>query len=546
MQKQISKEIYNKLDRAKNIASLYPDKAIDMCREVCEFANSEDLKLELAYAYLNIAFANRIKSDTAAMLENAYAALSIFEIKNDFIGQARAFNLIGVSYFYSSMYDEALKFFLDGKDLLEVYKEDNILTSILNNIGEIYRETELYDKAIEYYDAAIEIASKNENFINHAVILGNIGEIHFTENNFKKALEVYQQSYNMLLKTSEMVSLGDAENRIGKVYFQMKEFENAEEYYIKAFKRLNDLDNKYYRIDVLINIGKLNEVKSIGRTLHFYERAMGFAESIGSKKKLCNIYEIISQYHETQGDYKNSLLYYKKYFNISEELVNLNLKSKLEILNIDLKNIKDMNKFDNIRIRLEKEIDRQKNEIDNISKSNKILEKKAYEDELTGVANRRSVNIYLESLLNEISLDQEKVVLFMMDIDKFKGYNDYWGHAEGDICLKKIAGCIKAIQQSNGDMFGRYGGEEFIYISTSSDYNKSLELGNLIRREVEKIGLYYIEEGERKPTTISIGGVIGDIMEFTSIREIMELADRELYRAKDMGRNMTILKDLDK
>lgn len=83
-----------------------------------------------------------------------------------------------------------------------------------------------------------------------------------------------------------------------------------------------------------------------------------------------------------------------------------------------------------------------------------------------------------------MSSKEEQIVLFMIDIDNFKKYNDYWGHSQGDICLRKISDSIKKIQNNRGDIFGRYGGEEFIYISTFLSYGDALELGNLIRTEV--------------------------------------------------------------
>ena len=80
--------------------------------------------------------------------------------------------------------------------------------------------------------------------------------------------------------------LGDAENKIGKIYFQMEDFVSAKRYYLRAFKRLRRIDNRYYSIDVLINLAELYEMKSIAGTLSLYEKAIYYAESMGAKKKL--------------------------------------------------------------------------------------------------------------------------------------------------------------------------------------------------------------------------------------------------------------------
>ena len=145
-------------------------------------------------------------------------------------------------------------------------------------------------------------------------------------------------------------------------------------------------------------------------------------------------------------------------------------------------------------------------------------------------------------MIENMFLNKEPLVLFMIDIDYFKKYNDCWGHSQGDMCLIKISEAIKRIQIDRNDTFGRYGGEEFLYISKNISYEKALKLGNLIRTEIEKMGLYYLDNGEKRTVTISLGGVRG--ANFKSLSDIMELADGQLYKAKSMGRNITLLKEI--
>lgn len=544
MNKTISEEIYNKLHHAETIASVNPDKSLEISEEAYALAKANNLALEEGYALIGMALACRVKSDRSSMLDYSFRALSIFEAKEHIAGQVKALNLIGIAYFYSSIYEEALRYFLKVEDLLEFNKDEFLLSRVLNNIGEVYRESGIYDKAMEYYEKAIDIVAKNNFSLNHAAILSNMGKIYFDKGEFETALKVYNKSYDIIVDSKDMVNLGEIENRIGMVYFKIGDFKKAEEYYSRSFERLEDIHNKYYVIDVLINIAQLHLVKESRKTLNFYEKAMEFADAVEAKRKLCQIYRLISEYYENQGDYINALKYYKNYYNLNEQVMSSNLSNKLEILNIELKNIQIIGEFEQIKIRLENEVAIQKNELEKIKLANKMLEKKAYEDELTGIPNRRSINTYLKKILDEMSLKEDQIVLFMIDIDNFKKYNDYWGHSQGDICLRKITDSIKKIQNSRDDIFGRYGGEEFVYISTYLSYGDALELGNLIRTEVERIGLYYIDKGEHKNVTISVGGAIGSSSDFKSIANIMEFADKELYRAKEMGRNMTFLRDI--
>lgn len=542
MQTRISKEVYDKIEKGRDIASLRPNDSLKICDEACILAKENNLFLEEGYALIGMSLASRAKSDISGMLNYSYKALAIFKDKNYIPGQAKALNLIGIAYFYNSMYEEALNCFREIIVMLEIDKDDLLLSKVYNNIGEIYREYEMYEQAMEYYNKAVEISIRNELVTNHAALLSNIGEVHFMNNQLELALEVYIKSYNIFIQGQDMLSLGEVENRIGMVYFAMKDNKNAKKYYNTAIKRLENINNKYYAIEVILNIANLYLEKKSSKVLDFYEKAMDFAKDIGSKKKISQIYKLISQFYELEGDYKNALEAYKSYFSFNEEVVSSNLSNRLEILNVEMDNYQNTGIYENLRNRLEIEINRQKHELEKITLENQILEKKAYEDELTGIMNRRSINIYLNETLKNMHSTKDSLLVFLIDIDKFKRYNDYWGHSGGDICLKSIADCIKSIQIEKQDIFGRYGGEEFIYISTKISYEDALELGNLLRIRVEELGLYYMYNGEKKIVTISIGGIIGMSSDFHSMAELMELADKELYRAKEMGRNLTILK----
>ncbi|MGB4438755.1 MAG: GGDEF domain-containing protein [Sedimentibacter sp.] len=341
-----------------------------------------------------------------------------------------------------------------------------------------------------------------------------------------------------------MVNLGEIENKLGKVYFVNENYIKAEEYFFCALNRLEKVNNKFYTIDVLVNIAKLQIENNSKDSFYYYGKAIQYAEEINAKKKLSEVCKTVSEYYEKIGNFRDALEYSKKHCRVNEEIMTSNLGNKLEILKIELGHFKEKNKFGKIKIinqRLEMEILNQRNELEKIKKSNEILEKKAFEDELTGIPNRRCIKFYLNNIWEKSLLDGDIIILFIIDIDNFKKYNDYWGHSKGDECLVKVANCMKNIQVKRKDFLGRYGGEEFIYCSKGINYDQALELGNLIRHEVEKIGLNYMIDDKKNMVTISLGGALGKASDFNSISNMVKIADKELYRAKGMGRNITLL-----
>lgn len=546
MNNNLSKEMYNILNEAKAISATYPDKSYTMSKEVYNIAKQNNLKLEEGYALIGMAHACRAKSEINKMLHYAYTALEIFEALQEPLGQIKSLNLVGIAYFYNSIYEEALKYFLQALDLLEHLKDYFLSSCILNNIGEIFRESKNYERALEYYHRALKISTDINAKINIASLLNNIGEIYFIENKYEEALGYFTESYDILKEENEMVILGDVENKLGKVHYIKENYSKAEEYFFSALRRLKNIDNEFYSIDVMVNIAKLKWKKDFNETFSYLKKAIQFAEKTNARKKLSLVCKTVSEYYEEIGDFRRALEYFKKYHNVDEEIMTFTVANKFEIFKIQLEHLKENNKFEKtemINKQLEMEILNQKSQLEKIQKLNQILEKKLFEDELTGIPNRRHINYHLNITLEEALVHNKSIALFIIDIDNFKKYNDYWGHVKGDECLIKIANCLKDVQAMRKDIFGRYGGEEFIYYAEGLEYDQALQLGNLIRNEVQKLSIKYTSDNMSNVVTISVGGVFGKLSSFKKISNLIQIADEELYKAKNMGKNIAFIKN---
>jgi diguanylate cyclase (GGDEF)-like protein len=547
MENNTSKEIYKILNEGKDIATTYPNKSYTMCEEAYHMSRKNNLKLEEGYALIGMSLACRAKSEINKMLDYSYNALEIFEVLQVTLGQIKSLNLIGIAYFYNSMYEEALKYLLRALDLLEEFKDDFLLSSVLNNVGEVFRESVKCDRALEYYYRALKICTDINSKINTASLLSNIGEIYFIENKHNEALEYFTKSYDILIEEKDMVTLGEVENKLGKIHYTNGNYNKASEYLFSALRRLDNVENKFYAIDVLVNIAKLQLKKNWNKSFYYFEKAIQYAEETNAKKKLSVVCKIVADYYEKTGDFRAALEYFKKYHRVDQEIMTSIIGNKLEILKIELGHLKENHKFEKTKIinqRLEMEISNHRNELEKIQKLNKVLEKKTLEDELTGVPNRSYINYHLNKNWEESLLYDPIIALFIIDIDNFKKYNDHWGHLEGDKCLIKVANCLKDIQVKRKDIFGRYGGEEFIYYAKDINYDQALEVGNLIRNEVEKLCLKYTVDNKSSVVTISVGGAFGKLSNFNNVSNMIEIADKELYKAKDVGRNSTFINSM--
>ena len=532
-----SNKIYELIKEAKAASSISPDLAVEKSMEALTLSRIAGLRREEGFALLGAAYGYRVKSDVGNLLDMSLAARQIFEEIDDDEGLMRSLNLAGVAYFYSSLYEEAMRNFLKALEYSKTADDAFLESSILNNIAEVYRETLSYTKAIEYYQKAENLCREHKLDLNRAVILGNIGDIYMKENRLDEALRYFESSREILTGQQDPISLAEIESRIGQAYQLMGGRGEAEEQYNRALSKLERIENKYYAIDIYANLGYLHAETNLDKAMALFASALNHAEEIDAKKKVSSIYKQIAMINEDYGNYREALEYFKLYCSYSEKHHNLALGDRLEILNVELKHTKDFVQLSHLKNRFEQELKLQKLEIEKINEVNRSLEKKASEDELTGILNRRAINKKLHEATELAEEERSSVTVFMLDIDNFKKYNDYWGHSEGDKCIVSIANCISAIAWPRKDTFGRYGGEEFVYISRSIDIENAKTLGERIRREVESLGLYYVEDSKSIPTTISIGGVVASGYALSKVSRLLQEADSQLYTSKRGGKN---------
>lgn len=159
------------------------------------------------------------------------------------------------------------------------------------------------------------------------------------------------------------------------------------------------------------------------------------------------------------------------------------------------------------------------------------LERQARTDELTGLPNFRSFSEGLELEIERFNRYEKPFGLLVFDLDRFKSYNDDYGHVAGNEALQAVATVIRATLRAV-DLPARYGGEEFVAVVPEIDWRGLAATAERIRRNVEALPPI---EG-RRGITVSIGGALFP-SDGTTAAELFAAADRRLYEAKEGGRN---------
>lgn len=179
---------------------------------------------------------------------------------------------------------------------------------------------------------------------------------------------------------------------------------------------------------------------------------------------------------------------------------------------------------------------RVKNHIDLKLKSDK-LEDLSMCDSLTNIPNRRFFNETFEKRYREIQRDKRDLALIMIDIDFFKLYNDNYGHWQGDECLRKVAQALRKTLKRPTDSISRYGGEEFVVLLKDIDKEGAKIVAQSLVDAVADLKLEHKFSKAADFVTISAGVAIKESEEEISKEDLITKADKQLYRAKESGRN---------
>jgi diguanylate cyclase (GGDEF)-like protein len=160
-------------------------------------------------------------------------------------------------------------------------------------------------------------------------------------------------------------------------------------------------------------------------------------------------------------------------------------------------------------------------------------------DGLTGINNRRGFDHALDAEWRRGARNGYPVALAMLDVDHFKSYNDHYGHQAGDQCLRAVAGVIAAHARRPSDLVARYGGEEFALLAPATSLAEAHELAGALCLALEKLALPHAKS-PYGVVTISIGVVSLMPDESGGPEQLVEHADRAMYRAKTEGRNRAL------
>jgi len=167
------------------------------------------------------------------------------------------------------------------------------------------------------------------------------------------------------------------------------------------------------------------------------------------------------------------------------------------------------------------------------------LEKASTVDPLTELYNRRHLDYLFNKRYDKAKEHNSYFALFILDLDKFKDYNDTYGHIAGDKALKKIADVLKQTMQRNADSVFRMGGEEFAGLVMAESLEKVCNSISNVKANIEALSIEHVKSS-KGILTASIGVCVIHDFSVKDFDKMYKIADEALYKAKSLGRNSIV------
>ncbi len=176
--------------------------------------------------------------------------------------------------------------------------------------------------------------------------------------------------------------------------------------------------------------------------------------------------------------------------------------------------------------------------------ANLKLERMTQIDGLTGLSNRRHFNEYLVDEWNRVLRKRDQITIIMIDVDHFKRFNDTYGHLTGDDVLVRVAEAIQRCCSRPTDFSARFGGEEFVVIISGLSPADAADVARQLRAEVAAMAIPHGNTTDAGVVTISVGVATTVPRHEIAPMQLVEAADRALFRAKAAGRNGVAVADI--
>jgi len=465
-------------------------------------------------------------------------------------GEACALHYAGIGRSYQDDYDSALELCLEALEIYERIEDDPGIAACRSTIGTIYLNIERFEEALATYLGALAIAEEIGDRNRAGIVVSNIGTTYLGLEKPAEALEFFSRALEILEEQGSQLDILTALGNIGGAYRRLERYEESLEVNSRIIEIATDIDSRVRLADALTDTGQVHFLMgNHNLAFDYVRRAIELATRAGLKRNIHEAEIVMVEILEARGEYRSALEHHKRYTDVRNSIFSEESAQTITEMQVKYETEKKEREIQTQRLELE----RQRNTRNNLvgvsllvlvlaltnfwrlrakQRENDLLERLSRTDSLTGLANRRALLEALELEYRRRRRGSREFSLVLCDIDRFKRFNDTYGHDIGDLVLTRVAAAVKSSVREV-DTAARWGGEEFLALLPECSSAEALMIAERIQQCVRDVRLEH--EGASLQVTATFG--VSTLADDETIEECLKRADLGLYDGKEQGRD---------
>jgi diguanylate cyclase (GGDEF)-like protein len=406
---------------------------------------------------------------------------------------------------------------------------------MLNILSVIYAEAENLDAALEMGLEVVQNQRELGYLQGESVALNNLALTYLDLGDGEKALSTCWSSLRIARENNLEVVEITVLSTLGEIYIGIQDLINAEKTLLETLARTRERGLGSDEFQCLYHLGRVYmQLGQEEEAIKYLQSGLSSSQKSNDRRGEYLCHQLLTEIFEKKKDFETALKHHKQFHSVKESVFNESMAKRLIGLQVSHQ-VETAKKDANIQYLKNIEL---KREIEERKFAQEALAKLAGIDSLTGALNRREFfNLGEKEVIRTIQTDQPLSAI-LLDLDQFKQVNDTYGHAIGDHALIEIT---RVLQESlrQGEIIGRYGGDEFAIILPGSTCEHARQIAERILEKLKSKTIPtkkgYID------VTASMG--IAELAQSTekNLDELLELADQALYQAKNTGRHQLFI-----
>lgn len=460
------------------------------------------------------------------------------EFNKDQVNTVEVYQILSKVYINLGDLAKAFAYALEAEELLQGNQFISPALENVNCFAKILIKSYGYDEAIRLLKKGIKIANKNNDSKHLSYMFNLLGVCCIALKQYEVAQGYLKNALEIAIKNDYLNDIIEITINMGLLNVYKGIINVAKMYSDEAFEKAIKTNQEIYILGCyLLNSNIAYEKKNYEEALGYAIKSVDIAKKTKLNLELLKAYEWLYKIYEKLFRFEEAYYVSLKYISLKEEISNEEKATELNRMRVQYDYIqqnKEMKKLESNYIKVTQQRQELQNIMDVMGKQNEELLSIAINDYLTGTYNRKYFMLKFEE---EFSIAEENgtaVSCLVFDIDKFKAINDTYGHLAGDEVIKHIVDiCNSEIDQS--DIIGRFGGDEFVIILMGKGLDEAVSLGQTILNSLRTTSI--IVEKQEITATISVGVTDNRVGNPTNAEDMIRIADKALYMAKDNGRN---------